>query len=60
MALNLLLNEKLREGLEEGRAKGRLSVLYDLVNDNVISIAEAAGRVGITEEEFLKKLEKEK
>ena len=60
MTLNLLLNEKLKEGLEEGRAEGRLSILYDLVNDNVISMAEAACRANMTEEDFLKKLEKEK
>ena len=62
MTLNLLLNEKLREGLEEGRAEGRaegrLSILYDLVNDKVISITEAAHRAGMTEEDFLKRMEK--
>lgn len=36
----------------EGFAKGRLEILKDLVRDGVISVFEAAERMGMSVEEF--------
>lgn len=40
------------EGHAEGHAKGRLEILKDLVRDGVISVFEAAERMGMSVEEF--------
>lgn len=42
------------EGRTEGRAEGRLKILFDLVNDELIDLEEAAKRANLTKEEFLK------
>ncbi len=50
------------EGRAEGKAEGKLLTFNDLVNKGVLSIKEASGYMGISEEEFKKKvkeLEKE-
>ena len=39
-------------GIEEGKAKGILKAYVDMAKDKLISIADAAKRVGITEDEF--------
>lgn len=39
-------------GHAEGFAKGRLEILKDLVRDGVISVFEAAERMGMSVEEF--------
>lgn len=52
--------EGLEEGLAEGRAEGEingtLKTLAGLVNDKILSAAEAAKRAGVTEEEIRKML----
>lgn len=48
------LVEGREEGLAEGRTEGRQHILIDLVRDNVISLAEAAKRIGMPKEEFEK------
>ena len=45
------LGEAREEGREEGRAEGALKLCIGLVKDGVLSLAEAAKRLGITEEE---------
>ena len=45
-----------REGIEEGR----IELLVDLANDKVITVEEAAGKAGMTVEEFKSRLTKDK
>ena len=44
------------DGKAEGREDGRMNTLRDLVKDGILSISEAAGRAGLTEELFLSKM----
>ena len=44
--------EGLAEGLAEGRAEGGNTMLYSLVADGDLSIAKAAKKAGISEEQF--------
>ena len=44
------------EGRRIGEEKGEEKTLVSLVKDKLLSISEAAKRLGITEEEFSKKL----
>ncbi len=44
--------EGMSRGRHEGRNEGRLETLTGLVNDNLLSIKDAAARVGMTEEAF--------
>ncbi len=45
-----------QEGRQEGRLEGALCILYDLVNDNIINLQEAAKRAKLSEEEFCEKM----
>lgn len=47
----------MQKGMQKGMAKGRLNALMELVLDGMLSCAEAAGRVNLTEQEFLQKME---
>ena len=51
----------LENGREEGRAEGReegsLQILFQLVKKGRLSQSEAAEEAGLTEEEFMKKME---
>lgn len=42
---------------KEGLREGRLEILFDLVNDNLLSIKDAAFRAKLTEEDFREKME---
>ena len=44
--------EGLQEGLQEGMQQGRISLLYALVEEGVLSLADAAKRAGVSEQEF--------
>ena len=44
-------------GLENGRVEGSLQMLFQLVKKGRLSQSEAAEEAGLTEEEFLKKME---
>ena len=46
----------MREGRAEGRAEGRIDALVNLVNKQMLSVEEAAGEAGVSEEEFRKML----
>ena len=56
------IEEELKQGREqgreqgraEGRAEGRLLLLYDLVNDNLITMEDAAKKASMSKEEFTK------
>ena len=41
---------------EEYLVEGKISALLDLVKDGLISVAEAAKRLGMTEEAFLSEM----
>ncbi len=47
------------EGREEGRIEGRIKLIVDLVNDEVLTLEEAAIRLGMTVEELKSRIEKE-
>ena len=44
----------LKRGITQGIEKGKVKVLYDLVKDGILTIAEAAKRAGMSEEKFRK------
>ena len=44
------------EGRVEGRAEGSLETLFSLVRDGLLSVAQASGRLGMTEEEFASRM----
>ncbi len=52
-----ILNSGIEQGIERGFEQGRIQMVVDLVNDEVLSIEEAAARVGLTVEEFKKRAE---
>ncbi len=45
-------------GRAEGLIHGRLSLLYELVDSHVLSLREAAGKAGMSEEEFRNAMER--
>ena len=47
-----ILNRGRQEGRQEGIQEGRISLLYSLVKEGVLSLADAAKRAGISEQEF--------
>ncbi len=46
--------------LTEGIEEGRIELLVDLANDKVITVEEAAGKAGMSVEEFKSRLTKDK
>lgn len=44
------------DGIREGEERGRITVLFDLVKDNILTFEEAAEKAGITVDEFKNKL----
>ena len=46
------------EGIKEGIKEGTVNILISLVNDGILSIADAAKRAGISEESFRGYLER--
>ncbi len=53
----MTLEMKYKEKFDEGKIEGKVEVLADMVKDNLISIAEAAKRSGLTETEFSLKMQ---
>lgn len=47
-----------RIGIEKGIEQGTLKTLFELYQDNLIPLKEAAHRVSMTEQEFLKAVQK--
>ncbi len=43
-----------KEGREEGRAEGRVAILAELVQDGIVTVAEAAKKMGLSEAAFRK------
>ena len=54
--LAIAVEKELGEAREEGRAEGALELCIGLVKDGVLSLAEAAKRLGMTEEELMSKM----
>lgn len=50
-------NEGKLEGRLEGRLEGKMEMLFDLVNDNLLSIRDAAFQAKLTEEAFKEKMQ---
>ena len=48
--------EGLAEGREEGLAEGKLSILYSLVRDDLLSVKDAAAKAGMTEVVFTRNM----
>ena len=46
--------EGIEQGMQQGMQQGRLDIMLGMVRDKIISIADAAKRLGIPESEFLK------
>ena len=46
--------EGIEKGIEQGIEQGKLSVLVNLVKDKLLSVAEAAKQLGVSESEFTK------
>ena len=51
------LRKLMKNDLEIERAEGKLSILCELVKDNILSVKQAAQRANLSEAEFLKRLE---
>ncbi len=54
MTLLMREQERYEDGLREGWQKGLLDSLISLVRDGLLSAADAANRVGMSEEAFMK------
>lgn len=47
-----IYDKGMREGMREGRREGALEILFDLVRDNLLSVAEAAKRANMEQSVF--------
>lgn len=52
MSLEQMLMDKEDDGRKEGRKEGRVEVLYSMVKDKILTVAEAAKRANMTVAEF--------
>ena len=48
------LKEGRREGIEKGMQQGKIELMISMVRDKIISINDAAKRLGMSESEILK------
>lgn len=53
-----IFEDAMEEGIQRGLKQGKLTTLYDLVHDGLLSIQVAAMRVGMTEKEFTSEMHK--
>lgn len=56
LSMSVLGEMLIREGIEQGIEQGEFTTLYDLVQDGLLSMETAAGRKGLTIQDFQKKL----
>ena len=49
-----LKKEAREEGRKEGRLEEKMLLLFDLVKDKLLSVKEAAKRLGVSEKEFMR------
>ena len=52
------IEKGIEQGMEKGIEKGKLEMLFSLVRDHVVSSADAAKRVGMSEAEFVSLMQK--
>ncbi len=50
------IEQGLEQGIEQGIEQGKIQIIVDLVNDEVLSLEEAAKRAGITVDELKAKM----
>ena len=55
-ALDKLINEGEKRGMERGIERGTLQTLYRLIESRKITVDDAAKDMGLTEEDFIKKI----
>lgn len=53
-----LIEDGRKEGIQEGKKVGKLTTLYDLVRDGLLSIQDAAERASMTEHTFTMEMQK--
>ena len=52
--------EGIREGMQKGEQKGGIKMLISLVKDGTLTVKQAAGKLGESEEKFSARLAKAK
>ena len=52
------VDEMIEDGREEGRMEGFIKAYAGLIKDGLLSVKEAASRMHMTEEKFVKEMEK--
>lgn len=52
MTLALEIEQKVAEGAAKAKAEGKLEMLQELVQKGMITIKDAAGMIGLSEEVF--------
>lgn len=52
-----VLDHEAKRIKNEGKLEGKLEMLFDLVNDNLLTIRDAAFRAELTEEAFKEKMQ---
>ena len=52
------VDEMIEDGIEEGRMEGFIKAYAGLIKDGLLSVKEAASRMHMTEEKFVKEMEK--
>ena len=57
--MSKLVEEYGDEREARGRKEGRIQLLTDLINDNILKVSDAAKRMNMTEEEFMKSMKAE-
>ena len=48
------MQQGMQQGIQQGMQQGKLKVLIDMVKDKLLSVAEAAKRLGVSEKEFMR------
>ncbi|MBR0039174.1 MAG: hypothetical protein IJP71_04150, partial [Lachnospiraceae bacterium] len=46
------IQQGMQKGIQQGMQKGMLNILVGMVKDKLLSVAEAAKRLGVSEREF--------
>ena len=48
------MQQGVKQGIKQGMKQGMLKVLIDMVKDKLLSVADAAKRLGVSEKEFMR------
>ena len=52
--MRAILESERKEGIQQGMKQGMLNAFAEMVKDKLLSVAEAAKRLGVSESEFAK------